>query len=78
MVSAAFILMLVIFTTLIVVGIVFFAVFWFKVIIQLKQKKDIVSTTQTIDFDKSIYERMADDSEVTEQYVYMRRKLIGG
>ncbi len=78
MVSAAYILMLVVFVTLILVGIVFFTVFWFKAIILLKEKTNIPSTIKTIDLEKSIYERMADDSEATEQYVYMRRKLMGG
>ncbi|MCG3221120.1 MAG: hypothetical protein H7641_07030 [Candidatus Heimdallarchaeota archaeon] len=78
MVSAAHILMLVVFVTLILVGIVFFTVFWFKAIILLKEKTNIPSTIKTIDLEKSIYERMADDSEATEQYVYMRRKLMGG
>lgn len=69
--------MLLVFITLIVVGIVFFTIFWFKMIIQLKQKIDMPSTTKNIDLDKSIYERMADDSEATGQYGYMRLKLFG-
>jgi len=78
MVSTAYISIIVVFATLLVFGIVFFAVFLFKAIFQLKQKSDMPSATKTIDLDKSIYERMADDSETTEQYIYMRRKLIGG
>ena len=78
MVSAAFISILVIFIILIVVGIVFFTIFLFRAIIQLREKDNIPSTIKSIDLKKSIYERMADDSEATEQYIYMRRKQMGG
>lgn len=78
MVSVAFILILVVFAILIIIGIISVTIFWFKVIIQLKEKTNIPSTIKTISLKKSIYERMADDSEATEQYVYMRRKLMGG
>ncbi|MCG3225729.1 MAG: hypothetical protein H7645_02330 [Candidatus Heimdallarchaeota archaeon] len=78
MVSVAFISMIAVFALLMVVGIVFFTIFLFKIIIQFKEKTDIPSTLKSIDLKKSIYERMADDSEATEQYVYMRRKLMGG
>ncbi|MHA2358128.1 MAG: hypothetical protein ACXABK_05120 [Candidatus Heimdallarchaeaceae archaeon] len=78
MVSAAYVLMLVVFSTLIVVGIGIFSIFWYKVIIQLRAKKESKTTTKKIDLDDSIYTRMADDPEATEQYVYMRRKLTGG
>jgi hypothetical protein len=70
--------MIVVFAMLLVISFVLFAIFLLRIIIQLRRREDIPSITKTIGLDKSIYERMADDSEVTEQYVYMRRKFMGG
>ncbi len=78
MVSASFITILALFSLILVIGFVIFTIFWFKIIIQLKQKSDIKSSKETINLVKPIYERMGEDSEATEQYIYMRRKLTGG
>lgn len=78
MVSVSFITILTLFSLILIIGFVIFTVFWLKIIIQLKQKSEIKLTKENISSIKSIYERMGDDSEATEQYIYMRRKLTGG
>ena len=78
MVSVSFITILTLFSLILIIGFVVFTVFWLKIIIQLKQKSEIKLTKENISSIKSIYERMGDDSEATEQYIYMRRKLTGG
>ncbi|MCG3259129.1 MAG: hypothetical protein H7644_05250 [Candidatus Heimdallarchaeota archaeon] len=60
-----------------VAGIILLAVFWYRKILQFKQKLIASSSLKNLNVPDSIYKRMADDSEVTEQYEYMRKKLVG-
>lgn len=77
MVSTTSIILFVVFAIIMVAVIVFLAVFWYKMILQFKQKLYASSSLKNLNVPDSIYKRMADDSEVTEQYEYMRRKLVG-
>ena len=77
MVSIASILLFVVFTVVVTFGFLFLAIFWIKAIRLFKLKSYTSSKTRDLDND-SIYKRMADDFEVTKEYEYMRRKLVGG
>lgn len=77
MVSTTSIILFVVFAIIMVAVIVFLAVFWYKMILQFKQELYASSSLKNLNVPDSIYKRMADDSEVTEQYEYMRRKLVG-
>ena len=77
MVSTISIILSVVFTIIVVAGIVLLAVFWYKTILQFKQKLSTSSSLKDLNEPDSLYKRMADDSEVIEQYEYMRRKLVG-
>ena len=76
MVSVASILLFIVFTVVVTFGIIFLTIFWIKAIRLFKLKNYTSSKTRDLDED-TIYKRMADDFEVTEQYEYMRRKLVG-
>jgi hypothetical protein len=78
MVSASIITVLSLFSLILAICFILFTIFMFKAIIQLKQKTNIKSPIRSVELVKPIYERMGDDPEATEQYVYMRRKLTGG
>ena len=77
MVSIASILLFVVFTVVATFGLLFLTFFWIKAIRLFKLKNYTSSKTRDLDED-TIYKRMADDFEVTVQYEYMRRKLVGG
>ncbi len=77
MVSTIAIILSIVFAIIVVAVIVFLAVFWYKMILQFKQKLYSSSSLKNLNEPDSIYKRMADDSEVTEQYEYMRKKLVG-
>ncbi len=77
MVSTIPIILSVVFIIIVVAGILLLAFFWYKKILQFKQKLYASSSLKDLNVPDSIYKRMADDSEVTEQYEYMRKKLVG-
>ena len=75
MVSIAFIMFLAVLTFLMIAGIVYFTIFWFKIVIEFRKKEDDFLITGT---HKSGFENISEDPEAIGQLIYMRRKLMGG
>jgi len=73
MAPISFIVIISIFTFILVSSIVFSLYFWLKTMKILGEKSN-----KKLRKPQSIYERMADDQDATEQFIYMRRKLFGG
>ncbi len=67
--------LLVVFAILLLICFSFAFYFVIRVVTGLKQKNLLSLRKRKY---RTIYERMADDQEATEQYMYMRRKLTGG
>ncbi len=68
-----FVVFISIFVSLLVLSIVVFLFAWLKAMNKLGEK-----SRKLLLKPKSFYERMADDQDATEQYIYMRRKFFGG
>ncbi|MCG3215116.1 MAG: hypothetical protein KAS63_00210 [Candidatus Heimdallarchaeota archaeon] len=66
---------LIVFAVLLLISSVFVSYFIIRVVRGLKQKNLLSIRKRKY---RTIYERMADDQQATEQYMYMRRKLTGG
>lgn len=73
MAPISFIIIITIFTFLLVFSIVFSLYFWLKTLNKLGEKSN-----KKLLKPHSIYERMAEDQDATEQFIYMRRKFFGG
>ncbi len=68
-----YIIFISIFVCLLVSAIVAFLLVWMKSMNKLGEKSRKILLKP-----KSYYERMAEDQEATEQFIYMRRKFFGG
>lgn len=68
-----FIIVISVFICLLVSAIVVFLLFWMKAMNKLGEK-----SRKMLLKPKSYYERMAADTEATEQFIYARKKFFGG